>query len=334
MSTDSTQSSTQGFLFRLDDFHPLPLLSNPHLQTLIGFFFEFTRYTFPTQQRFLRLSDGDTLVLHDSVPRAWRPGDRMALLIHGLTGSHRTPHIVRVAAQLLGEGVRVVRMDLRGTGAGLALARRFYHAGRSDDVRAALAEMHRWSPASPLLVLGVSLGGNLALKMAGEMPEHPVPGLSRVAVIGPPIDLEFCCAKLARPGNRLYERNFVTVLVAEARNRARYFPDQPPPRFPRRLTMRLFDDLYTAPRCGFADAFDYYRRASSAPLLGRISVPTLILTARDDPFIAVEPFEALRLPDNVTLVILQHGGHIGFLGWDGAGGIRWADRRIIAWLLQ
>jgi predicted alpha/beta-fold hydrolase len=334
MSTELSPSSERGPFPSLDDFRPLPLLSNPHLQTLVGFFFLSTRFPYPTTQRVLTLPDGDALVLHDSVPRDWHPGRRMALLVHGLTGSHRTPLIVRLAAQLLAEGVRVVRMDMRGTGAGLALARRFYHAGRSDDVRAVLAEMHHWSPDSPLLVLGTSLGGNLALKMAGELPEHPVPGLARIVALGPPIDLGRCCAKLSRAGNRLYERNFVSLLITEAKARARCFPDQPSPRFPRRMTLRLFDDLYTAPRCGFADALDYYRRASSAPLLGRIPVPTLILTARDDPFIAVEPFEELRLPDAVTLVILRHGGHLGFVGWDGAGGVRWVDRRTVAWLLQ
>jgi predicted alpha/beta-fold hydrolase len=225
-------------------------------------------------------------------------------------------------------------MDLRGTGAGLALARGCYNAGRSEDVRAALAEVHRWSPDSPLLLLGVSLGGNISLKLAGELPVFPVPGLRRVAALGPPIDLEHCSRLLARPSNRLYEHSFLNLLVAEARQRQRLFPDLPPLRLPRRLTMRLFDDLYTAPRCGFADALDYYGRASALPLVGRIPLPTLILTARDDPFIAVEPFEGLRAPENVAVHIAPHGGHLGFVGWDGAGGIRWGERRVLDWLLQ
>jgi predicted alpha/beta-fold hydrolase len=93
----------------------------------------------------------------------------------------------------------------------------------------------------------------------------------------------------------------------------------------------LFDEHYTAPRGGFAGAADYYRRASSYPLVGRVPVPTLILTARDDPFIAVEPFENLRVPSHVEVRIVRGGGHLGFLGWDGAGGVRWAERRIVQW---
>jgi predicted alpha/beta-fold hydrolase len=300
---------------------------------MLGHFLRGPELTHPSRPHNLWLPDGDGLVLHDSVPRGWRPGDPLALVIHGLSGSHRSRHVQRMARLLLGRRLRVVRLDLRGAGLGISLARVCYHGGRSDDARAALAEMHRWSPASPLFVIGVSLGGNIALKLAGEAADQPVPGLAGVAALGPPIDLERCAALLARPRNRLYESFFVRDLLAEARQRQRYFPDLPPLRLPRRLTLRLFDDLYTAPRCGFANALDYYRRSSSLPLIGRIPVRTLILTARDDPFIAVEPFESLQALSPVTVNILPHGGHLGFLGWDGAGGIRWAERRIIDWLL-
>jgi predicted alpha/beta-fold hydrolase len=316
------------------EFRPLPLLSNPHVQTLLGHWLPGPNCPPPDRQRIVWLPDGDGLVLHDNVPPGWRPGDPIALLIHGLSGSHASRQVRRLAGLLLPRRARSVRLDLRGTGRGLPLARRFYHAGRSDDVRAALEEVHRWAPTSPLLLLGVSLGGNLALKLAGEAADRPVPNLARVAALAPPIDLARCAALLAQPRNRLYENNFVRDLVLEARRRQRYFPDLPPLRFPRRMTMRLFDELYTAPRCGFADALDYYRRASSAPLIERIAVPTLVLTSRDDPFIAVEPFEQLRAPAHVRVRILPHGGHVGFLGWDGAGGIRWAERRLVDWALR
>ncbi len=174
----------------------------------------------------------------------------------------------------------------------------------------------------------------MSLKLAGESAEHPVPGLTRIGVIAPPIDLVRCSALLAHRRNRLYEIHFVAELVADAEKRQRHHPDLPPLRFPRRMTLRMFDDLYTAPRSGFCDAPDYYRQASAAPLIGRITVPTLILTARDDPFIAVEPFEELAPPPHVTVRILPRGGHVGFLGRDGAGGIRWAERRLAEWLME
>ncbi|HZY89650.1 MAG TPA: alpha/beta fold hydrolase [Gemmataceae bacterium] len=318
----------------LPEFRPLPLLRNPHVQTLLGHWLPGPGLNRPTQARVLLLPDGDALVLHDTTPAGWRPGDPVAVVLHGLSGSHASAGVVRMAALLLERRLRVVRLDLRGAGKGLPLARQFYHGGRSDDARAALAEVRRWAPASPLLLVGISLGGNIALKLAGEAADDPVPGLARVAALGPPIDLGRCAALIAEPRNRLYETFFLRDLIAHARQRQRYFPDLPPLRFPRRLNMRLFDDLYTAPRCGFADALDYYRRGSALPLIPRIHLPALVLTARDDPFIAVEPFESLKAPPNVAVRVLPHGGHLGFLGWDGAGGVRWAERRIAEWLVQ
>jgi predicted alpha/beta-fold hydrolase len=273
-------------------------------------------------------------MVHNNTPIGWKIGDPLALLVHGLSGSHTSVHIRRLASLLLSHRVRVIRMDLRGAGEGVSLARRVYHAGRSDDVRAVLAKMHAWSPTSPLFLLGVSLGGALTLKTAAEAADSPAPGLTRVAALAPPIDLPRCAALLALPRNRLYEDNFIRDLTLKARLRQRYFPDLPPLSFPRRMTMRRFDDLYTAPRSGFADAEDYYRRASCAPLIPRIQVPTLILTSRDDPFIAVEPFEALKVPQHVVVRIVPHGGHIGFVGWDGVGGIHWAERRMVDWVLR
>jgi uncharacterized protein len=183
-------------------------------------------------------------------------------------------------------------------------------------------------------VIGFSLGGALALKTAGEAADNPLPALDRVAALGPPIDLVRCSVLMELPRNRPYAKHFVDNLLAEARLRHRCFPDLPPLRLPRRVTFRIFDDLYTAPTCGFADALDYYTRASALPVVPKIKVPTLILTARDDPFIAVEPIESLPCSEFITVQILNHGGHLGFLGWDGNGGIRWAERRVIDWVLR
>jgi hypothetical protein len=314
------------------DFEPLPLLGNRHVQTLLAFFLTGPGLTHPSQERYVRLPDGDRLVLHDSAPAGWRSGGRIALVIHGLGGSHRSGHVTRQAHMLLRQGIRVVRVDLRSAGRGITLARSTYHGGCSADVRAAVEEVHRWDPASPIFLVGQSLGGNIVLKLAGEATDRPVSGLAGVVALGPPIDLGRCADLLAHPANRVYEQFFVRGLVHHLRRHRRIFPELPLPRFPRPLTMRLFDDLYTAPTWGFAGADAYYRHASALRFVPRIKLPTLILTARDDPFIAVEPFEELRVGRHVAVRILQRGGHLGFLGWDGAGGIRWAERATAAWV--
>ena len=318
----------------LPDFRPLPFLGNPHVQTVLGSLWRGAPPTFAVRECLVPLPDGDRLVLHDSVPPGWRPGGRIALLVHGLGGSHRSGYMGRFAELLLPHGFRVVRLDLRGVGRGEALARRTYHGGCSDDVRAAAAELYHQSPASPLVLIGLSLGGNIVLKLAGEAAADPVPGLERVAAVSPPVDMVRCAELIGLRRNRFYEIHFIRSLVGQVRRHLRHFPDLPPVRFPRRLTMRLFDDVCTAPRCGFADALDYYRRASSLLLIPRIVVPTFILTARDDPFIAAEPIEGLKAPPPVEVHVTRRGGHLGFLGWDGAGGIRWAERRLAEWVAR
>lgn len=321
------RGSENGHLFR-----PLRFLGNAHVQTVLGSLLPGPRLLMPSVERAVGLPDGDRLVLHDSVPAGWRAGDPVALLVHGLGGSHRSGSVRRVARLLCGRGWRAVRVDLRGCGRGIALARRPYHAGCSEDVRAALEDVESHCPGSPLALVGFSLGGNIVLKLAGEAAGRPLPALGAVAAVSPPVDLARCSAQLSRRRNRLYELHFLSGLIELARRRSRIFPDDPLPRFPRRLTLRRFDDLYTAPRAGFADAADYYRRASSLPLLARIGVPTLVLTARDDPFIAVEPLEGLAAPAHVEVRIVPYGGHLGFLGADGLGGVRWGEGQVVDWL--
>jgi predicted alpha/beta-fold hydrolase len=315
-------------------FRPFPFLANPHVQTLLGHVLSRRAPSLHARPRLLLLPDGDRLVLHDSTPPAWRPGSPVALLVHGLCGSHRSGTLVRVALMLVRQGLRVVRLDLRGAGLGLGLARKTYTGACSQDVRAAAEEVGRWCPASPLYLVGFSLGGNLVLKTAGEAAAQPLPHLAAVAAVAPPIDMERCAALLATGRNRIYERYFVRQLVRFVGWQQGYFPDAPRPTFPRRATLRQFDDLYTAPLWGFRDAQDYYRQASSQSLVPHIPVPTLLLTARDDPFIAVEPFEVLPASPRVQVHIADHGGHLGFLGWDGTGGFRWAERRVAEWLLE
>jgi predicted alpha/beta-fold hydrolase len=313
-------------------FAPLPLLSNPHVQTLLGHFLPAPGVPYTTRPWTIVLPDGDGLVLHDTTPPTWREGEAIAVLAHGLTGSHASRPIRRLACLLVARGTRVVRLDLRGAGAGLPLARRGYHAGCSEDVRCALEAIHHQAPISPLWLVGVSLGGNAVLKLAGEASDRPVPHLRRVGALNPPIDIERCSQLISQAKNRLYEKFFVRGLVSDVQARQRLFADLPALAFPPRLSLRDFDDLYTAPAWGFASALDYYRQASALSYIPRIRVPTLILTARDDPFIAPEPFEEVKPAEVVTIRMVPHGGHLGYLSWEGIARARWAEYRMVDWL--
>jgi uncharacterized protein len=317
----------------VSSFSPLPLLGNPHVQTILGNLLTGTPRTSSVARRIVQLPDGDRIVLHETTPRPTSPRPApIALLVHGLGGSHRSAYMARMTNRLNGLGWRVIRMDLRGAGAGIRLARRFYNAACSHDVRVVVESVATAFPETPLVVLGFSLGGNIVLKFAGELGAQPLPTLRAVAAVAPPIDLARCSELIARLP--FYDSFYVRHLTSQVTLHQQYFPELPKVVFPRRMTLRQFDDLYTAPRSGYADALDYYRQASAAQWVPAIRVPTFILTARDDPFVAVEPFEALQPSAAVEVHISAHGGHLGFLGPDGVGGIRWAETQLVNWLTK
>ncbi len=312
-------------------FRPLPLLGNPHLQTILGNLWKGPPTRLPVTQHKVPLPDGDALAAHETTPASWRPGCPIALLVHGLGGSHRSAMMQRLGNHFMDRGMRVVRVDLHGAGAGISLARRVYNAACADDVRAVADMICRQAPSSPLYLIGFSLGGNVVLNLAAAAAALPLANLRAVAALSPPVDLVLCSAMLATLP--FYDHYYARNLRRQVRAHQVWFPELPEVRFPKRLTMRRFDDLYTAPRGGFADAMDYYRRASSLPNIPRIQVPTYILSARDDPFIAVPPLEGLIGPPNVEVQLVAKGGHLGFLGRDGAGGLRWGEKRIVDWIM-
>lgn len=313
-------------------FRPLPLLGNPHLQTILANLLPRPELSWPTTLRVVPLPDGDQLAVQDTLPSNWENGKPAVLMVHGLGGCHHSPYLVRLARLLAPRGVRVLRIDLRGAGAGVGLARKTYNAACSHDVRAVAAWLHRQSPASPLALFGMSLGGSIVLKLAGEAADEPVPGLAMVAAVSAPLDLVLCSKLIDRMP--WYNRYYVHHMTRQIRKNQRHFPDMPRIVFPRGLTLRGLDEMHTAPQGGFESAVDYYQKASSLPLIPRIGVPTLLMTARDDPFIAAEDYDHLPPNPRLDICIADRGGHLGFLGWDGNGGIRWSERQVANWLCR
>jgi hypothetical protein len=311
-----------------------PLLRGGHVQTLAGLYLPGHRSPYAATPHTVPLPDGDAIVLHDDCPPTWQPGGRAALLIHGLAGCHGSPYMVRVAAKLNAAGVRTFRMDLRGCGAGLRLARLPYHAGRSDDALAALREIERLCPTARLAIVGFSLGGNITLKLLGEAPDLLPERLEEAVAVNPPIDLAACVKGLNRPATRIYDRYFVRLLCQRLAETQRHFGPAAPPTFSQRPTRLLeFDDRYTAPVSGFGRADTYYARCSAAQFVPHIRARTLILTSRDDPLVPVGTFETVALPPAVALHITQHGGHVGYIGRSGVDpDRRWMEWRIVDWL--
>jgi predicted alpha/beta-fold hydrolase len=241
--------------------------------------------------------------------------------------------MMRLAYKLWRRGIRAVRMNLRGCGSGVGLARQPYHSGRSADVWEVLLALHQDTPASPTTLIGFSLGGNIVLKMAAEQGVAAAPYVTQVIAVCPPADLAACARLLGQPSNRLYEQHFMRLLRAAVNERQRLFADAPAVTLPPQLSLYAFDNIFTAPQCGFQDADDYYARCSAAPLVPRITLPCRMLFANDDPFVDASVFDAVALPPHVQLIRTARGGHLGFLGWPGsAGGYHWLDTTLLTWI--
>ena len=174
------------------------------------------------------------------------------------------------------QGWRVFRIDMRAAGAGVRLARRFYNAACSDDVRVVVENLTVAFPDTPIVVVGFSLGGSIVLRFAGEVGDRPMPSLRAVAAIAPPIDLVRCSNLIAR--HPLYDAFFVHHLTTQVAEHQNHFPELPRVVFPRRMICGNSTTFTTAPRWGYADAFDYYSKASALPYIAAIQVPTFILT--------------------------------------------------------
>ncbi|MEX0679442.1 MAG: alpha/beta fold hydrolase [Pirellulales bacterium] len=316
-------------------FRPHPWLRSGHAQTVAGAFLPGRRYPYRARRHRVALADGDAIVLHDDCPSGWRSGDRAALLIHGLAGCHESRYVQRIAHKLGARGVRAFRMDLRGCGAGAGLSRLPYHSGRSEDAAAALLALARIAPDSPVTLVGFSLGGNITLKLAGELADRPCGQLDSAMAVCPPVDLAACSRQIQKRENRVYDRYFVGLLLRQIEDHLRASPDAATVRFARPpRTLWEFDNAFTAVVCGFGTADNYYALASSLPLLPNIRLPTLIVSARDDPMIPPEPLAGASLPPAVRLHMSDHGGHLGFVGRGGTDADRrWMDWRVVDWVL-
>jgi len=315
------------------EFRPHPLFPTGHLQTLAGLFLPHGQ----TDQRALQhpviLDDGDQIILHDDCPATWSAGDRTALMIHGLAGCHASPYMQRIARKLVHRGVRTFRMDLRGCGAGVGLARLPYHSGRSEDALSALGKIAGLCPGSPTTLIGFSLGGNITLKLLGESAGGLPSQLCRAVAVCPPVDLLTCVRSLAQGVNRLYDRHFVKLLRQQLDVQRRLIPDAPLLDARQRPhSVFDFDEMFTAPVCGYGTALNYYRLCSSAQFVPDIQVPTLILAAADDPLVPRRMFAELRLSNAVALHLAPAGGHLGFIGRrNGDPDRRWMDWRVVEW---
>jgi predicted alpha/beta-fold hydrolase len=318
------------------DFTPLPRWKGGHWMTL---------YAWGKPRHFPALPDAQPR-LFDVAPgtrvRAhchWqaRPWEHPTLIaLHGLESSSDAHYVRGLADKAFAAGFNAVRLNQRNCGATEHLSDSLYHSGLTGDPLAVMRELTELDGLKAFAIAGYSLGGNLTLKLAGDFGAAAPKELRAVCAVSPTMDLAVCVDALEEKENAIYQWHFVRNLKRRMRRKAAAWPGKwALDALPRIRSIRQFDDAYTAPHHGFRDAADYYHRASAMRVIDKISIPTLIITAADDPFVPPGPFkeQAVARNRNITLKLTPHGGHCGFVeepsaGYDGY----WAEREIVRFL--
>jgi len=261
--------------------------------------------------------------------------ERLTLvLVHGLEGSSDSRYVQGIAVRAWEAGCNVIRMNMRNCGDTEALTPTLYHSGLSGDVGAVVRHYAQRFSLQQVALVGYSMGGNLVLKLGGEW-SRQFP-LCAVAAVCPAIDLAPGADALHEPLNRGYEWRFLLGLKARYARKAKLFPAiyVPPTEIGPVRSIREFDNKILARYWGFRDADDYYHRAAAARVVDRIAVPTLVLSAQDDPFIRILPETRARLLANphIHFVETRHGGHCAYLSRDPGNQIHWAEATVIRYL--
>jgi len=297
------------------EFSPAWWLPGPNLQTLWG---KFARRKELSQTHLERLStpDGDFLDLHHL---SGKPGAPLLLLLHGLEGSIRSHYIQGLLAEASRRKWRATVLVFRSCGDEPNRTRRFYHSGETTDLGFAIEHITSSFPDSPLVLAGVSLGGNVLLKYLGEHGVKLSTQIRGAAAVSVPYDLSRAASHIDHGFTKFYQQSFVKSLRHKATTKLDSFPDLVPrAEIDSIRTIRDFDNLITAPLHGFRDADDYYASSSALGWLHGIRIPTLLLSAVDDPFLPSQVLDDVNpiAKDNpyIQTVFPRSGGHVGFVG--------------------
>jgi uncharacterized protein len=311
-----------------------PFFKNPHLATLAGNFWSRPRseLRWPVQTVLYQTEPGVQVLVHSQQPHREPRGE--LIMVHGLEGSSQAGYARSMAYAALEAGYATHRFNMRSCGGTESLSLSNYHSGQTSDLLHVIRERKR-ANGLPIYLAGFSLGGNVALKLAGELGDAGPELLAGVCAVSTPIDLAACVVALDRRENLLYARRFLDRLKQRIRLRQTQAPEiYTLEHLPKVRTIYEFDDYYTARLFGFGTADNYYRTQSSSQFLDKIRVPALVVIAKDDPLIpfAVYDHGAFARNPHLRLVAIDHGGHLGFIARRRPR--FWLDGLVIDWLRE
>lgn len=296
-------------------FSPAWWLRGGHAQTLWGKLLRPQRIHDTRIER-VETPDGDSVILHHLDAPSGAP---VLVVLHGLEGSVRSHYVQGLLDEARQRQWHAAVLVFRSCGGELNRARRFYHSGETGDLRFVLSHLQNVFPSVPLVLAGVSLGGNVLLKYLGEEAERLSPRIHGAAAVSVPYDLARSSRFIDQGFSKVYQKRFITSLKSKALRKLDQFPDLASREtLDAATTMYAFDDCFTAPVHGFRDASDYYSQSSSIGWISNISINTLLLSAVDDPFLPSEVLEQVRdiarHNPHLEVEFPPHGGHVGFVG--------------------
>jgi predicted alpha/beta-fold hydrolase len=305
-------------------------LPGGHLQTLYGALFGSTRVDWKRER--WDTPDGDFI----DVDRLPGPANApLVALFHGLEGGSGSHYAGALALELRQRAWRGAVPHFRGCSGEPNRLPRAYHSGDSEEIGWILRRLRGDASGAPLFAMGVSLGGNALLKWLG-VDARAKDVLAAAAAVSAPVDLMAAGDALGRGFNLVYTRAFLATMKEKGERKLERYPGLFDVEAMRRArTLRDFDDVVTAPLHGFRDTDDYWTRASAKPVLGRIEVPTLLLNARNDPFLPAAALPGLE--DVSTLVRCEfpdEGGHAAFVSGPFPGNLGWMPRRVAAFFAE
>lgn len=301
-----------------------------HLQTIYPTLFRRVPLCTNVRER-IATPDGDFLDL-DWVRHP--PGRPLAVLTHGLEGHSRGNYIQGMAAALKRAGWDVLAWNFRGCSGEPNRKLKSYHSGATGELQTVLNHIFSETAYETVSLIGFSLGGNLTLKYIGDMGAALDPRIRSAVAISVPCDLAGSAKRLGDWQNRIYMARFMRSLRSKVYEKAMRYPDGLDlDGLDKVRTFAEFDDRYTAPIHGFRDASDYWTQCSCRFVLNRITIPTLLVNAQDDPFLTPDcyPGDAADANPNFMLETPRNGGHLGFISFNAAGEY-WSERRAVAFL--
>ena len=316
----------------IPEFQPHAWLKNGHAMTIAAVYWP-RRCALPNgEARLFRVAEDSQLlgVCH------WQEGKRkdvpVIAIVHGLEGSCDSNYVMGIAEKAYQRGFHVVRLNQRNCGGSEKLTPTLYNSGMSGDYRAIFEELAEGDGFTQVFFAGYSMGGNLVSKLAGEYGNAAPRALRGVCTICPALDLAASADALDKRENYFYQRHFVKGLMARYARKATLFPKVYSLNgFGKIRSVREFDDAITAPCFGYRDAQEYYEESSARKVVARVRVPTLMITAQDDPFVPYESFLAALVEENpaIRFVAPERGGHCGFISRHGGVERFWAEARVV-----